>query len=56
MYLGTDVMVDQNYELPMNYIADLQVYMYCEWPVHGYLRYKLVDMMVILRISAESGE
>lgn len=30
MYLGTDVMVDKNYELPMNYIADLQVYMYCE--------------------------
>jgi len=32
MYLGTDVIVDKNYELPMNYIniADLQVYMYCE--------------------------
>lgn len=30
MYLGTDVMVDKNYKLPMNYIADLQVYVYCE--------------------------
>lgn len=51
MYLGTDVKVDKNYVLPMNYAADLQVYVYCGWRFIGTCATRLVDMMVFLSIS-----